>query len=215
MFKNKKLLILIGVAIVFFGASFGISMIFIGSAKPKAAKAQQATSADSLGWDMVREDIKKNRPIEQELEVLIKELRHKTSVLKQKEKALEQRAKRMDMTEDMLKQQAQELDLLRSRLATPLNELKEERRRLLQALIRITKTEADNLKKIAAKYQSMDTSSGAAIILAMWNNNQRDDAVKILHLMEDRRAGKILAEIPDRKLAALLFSEMKRIDQEN
>ena len=80
--------------------------------------------------------------------------------------------------------------------------------------IQIAKQETENLKKIAARYEKMDSTAAAEILTAMCENGQPADAVKILYIMSERSAGKVIGEIADRKLAAQLLEQMKRIEQE-
>lgn len=217
MLSKKRLVILIALAGVTFGASFAVSMLMSKSGGPATAQGeqvQQGGEENLLAAHLAAIRPGKIGPAERELEELIKEVRHKIALYAQKERQLAEREKRMQMTQDLLKKQAEELDYLRSQLVAPLSDLKEERKKLLLAQIRINREEAANLKKIAARYEKIDSATGAEILMAMCANDQHADAVKILYLMSERAAAKVLVEVTDRKLAAELLTRMKRIEQE-
>ena len=114
----------------------------------------------------------------------------------------------------MLKEQARELEQLRIQLVAPLNELKKAQQRLRQSRIRITKQELANLKRIAQFNEKKDPATAAETLVVMCKNKQYDDAVKILYLMSERSAGKVLSEMTDRELEAQLYQRMKLIEPE-
>ena len=101
--------------------------------------------------------------------------------------------------------------------------IKSEQDKLLKSRIEIEQLETNNLSSIAATYDQMDSSSASIIIGNMCATleagkenafgSSYDDAVKILHYMEERKKAKLLAELaannPD--LAANLSRKLKHI----
>jgi len=216
MLANKKLIILISLAVVGFAASFVASMFLGGAPRPAGAqqRAQTARQTGSLMAQLAAGGLGEMRPRDKELEELVKELRQKIDLCRQKEIELQEEEKRIGMARRQLRDQAQELEALRIQLVAPLARLKEAQVQMRRTRVLVTRQEQANLKKIAAKYEKMDSTAAAEIMTEMCANKQMDDPVKILFLMSDRSAGKVLAAMTDRKLAARMLAQMKRIEQE-
>jgi flagellar motility protein MotE (MotC chaperone) len=151
---------------------------------------------------------------EREIEQLIGELKAELDAQKQQRAGLEQQARRQQMTLRELERESQELDNQRLAMAGRIAQLKEEQDRQRNSRIVMKRQEAERLKSVAAIYEKMDSVECSGILTAMCSNAQIDDAVKILSLMSDRPAAKVLAEVADKDLAAQLVERMKRLQQE-
>lgn len=151
---------------------------------------------------------------ERELDRLAKELRLKISVYNAKQRELEKQQKRIHLAEELLTKQAKELETLRMQLVAPLTHLREAKADLENSRVLVAKREKANLKHTAAIYEKMDTASGSEILIGMCKNKQEDDVVKILFYMSERAAAKLLAEIPDKGIAAELCQKLKKIQEE-
>ena len=217
MFGKKRLFILAGLAAFGFGAAFLVSTWLGGASVPAEAQGRpdQTLQKDgALAADLSTAAAGRITAPQKELEELIREVRHKIALCRQEERRLGEQQKRITMAENLLKEQARELERLRIQLVAPLNELKKAQQRLRQSRIRITKQELANLKRIAQFNEKKDPVAAAETLVVMCKNKQYDDAVKILYLMSERSAGKVLSEMTDRELEAQLYQRMKLIEPE-
>lgn len=73
----------------------------------------------------------------------------------------------------------------------------------------MTGLEKDNIKKMASVYDAMAAESAAKIIQHMADSGTMDTAVKLLAVMKERQAAKVLAEMADPSLAAQLSERLK------
>jgi flagellar motility protein MotE (MotC chaperone) len=151
---------------------------------------------------------------ERELDRLARELRLKIGVYNGKQRELEKQQKRIHVAEELLAQHAKELEALRMQLVAPLTRLREAKADLESTRVLVAKEEKANLKHTAAIYEKMDTAIGGEILTSMCKNSQEDDVVKILFYMSERAAAKLLAEIPDKDIAAELCQKLKKVQEE-
>jgi len=115
------------------------------------------------------------------------------------------------------------LNNLRVDLAATAASVKSERDMLAKTQVEIKQTEKANLVAIAAAYDKMDAASAGDILRSMalgqtanGGSNRGanlDDAVKILHFMQDRTKAKVLEELVNTEptLAAMLCQKLKQI----
>jgi flagellar motility protein MotE (MotC chaperone) len=160
---------------------------------------------------------------EQQLKDLIAEVREKIQEYNHKLQDLEKEKERMQTAQQTLKKDIDTLNNLRVDLATNVAGLKTERDALLKARVEVEQVEKANLMAIASAYDKMDparageilksmaqgqTSGGAAVRTA-----NADDAVKILHFMQERTKAKVLAELAGTEpaLAAALCQRLKQV----
>lgn len=208
--------------LVSFAAAFWVSKG--GSPPPAQAPVIRADSPENMGEGL--EYFGTDNPMdpsnprslamkEKELDELIKEVRLKIDSCQRREKQLDKREKSIQMAEGLMKNQAEELEALRVQLVAPMNRIREAMAALENSRIRIRKEEQINIKRIAAVCEKMDSASGSAMLASMCSNNQEEDAVKILRFMSERSAGKILAEMSDKEMAARLCSKLKVIQEES
>jgi flagellar motility protein MotE (MotC chaperone) len=241
---NMKLIIIASAAglLTFAGAFFGARMLGRKPAPPadtetteKApAQAKQGTSPNELKAETPNNGAMDSQTkadeeaeaikgmTEKQLKGLVYEVREKINDYEMKEKELELRESRFQMTQDTLKKDIETLNQLRTEVATMVASLKEQKSQLMATRTSITRSEKTNLTAIATTYDKMDPAGAAKIISSMCSKQfesgkteggSMDDAVKILFYMNERSKGKLLAEIvtTEPKLAAVLCQRLKRV----
>jgi hypothetical protein len=240
---SKKLIIIASVAalLTFAGAFFGARMLGSKSTPPATAKtaenktseAKPATSTtkpqaeSSKSAEAESQKTEENTDVtkgltEKQLKSLVYDVREKINDYEIKEKELDARESRLQITQDTLKKDIETLNQLRVELATMVASLKEQKNQLLATRIAITENEKANLTAIAATYDKMDPVGSSKIISSMCakqlesgktEGGSIDDAVKILFYMNERSKGKLLAEIvsTEPKLAAVLCQHLKNV----
>lgn len=164
---------------------------------------------------------------EEQLKELIYEVREKIQEYNTKLTNLEQGEQRLLMAQHTLKKDIDTLNNLRVDLAATVASLKSERDMLLKARVQVEKAEKGNLLAIAAAYDKMDAARASEILTNMAVGQGQnggstrgvniDDAVKILHFMQDRTKAKVLAELvtAEPALAALLCQKLKQVTEGN
>lgn len=162
---------------------------------------------------------------EQQLKELVYEVREKIQEYNQKLQTLEQEKERLRIAQQSLKKDIETLNNLRVDLATAAATVKNERDMLAKARVAVEQTEKANLVAIAAAYDKMDATSASEILTTMAtgqgkNGNGQaganiEDAVKILHFMQERTKAKVLAELVNTEpaLAALLCQKLKQVQE--
>jgi flagellar motility protein MotE (MotC chaperone) len=161
---------------------------------------------------------------EEQLKELIYEVREKIQDYNTKLNSLEKEKERLLIAQHTLKKDIDTLNNLRVDLAATVANLKSERDTLLKARVEIEQAEKANLLAIAAAYDKMDPVAAGEILTNMavgqsQNGAMRganiDDAVKILHFMQDRTKAKVLAELVTAEpgLAALLCQKLKQVTE--
>ena len=225
---NKKIIfITLGAGIIGFSGMFALAWF----TKPKAPvsnkqlaenivekKVNNATPEPStLTQRLAAIDAKSSQTIsDQQLEMLIFEVREKIKEYNSKLRNLSVREKRLEVAQDNLKKDIDEMASLRVELASAVATLKDEQDKLQRSKLAIKKTEQDNLMLIAATYDKMDAESAGKILLDMVKNNSTpsssDDAVKILYYMTERTKAKVLAQIAvtEPSVSAYICQRLKR-----
>ena len=220
MSAGKRLLILAALLIVSFAVSCGVSLILSpGSPGPTQGGPALATTRPSgPAWDLAMPDAETDRlqPRAKQLEELVRDVRVKLAECRRRELDLDQREKRVRITEGLLKKDAEELESLRVQLVGPLTRLKEAKADLALTVASINALEQKNLKKMAKVYDKMDPESCAQIFLAKCKNQKDEDVANILFYMSERPHAKVLAEMQkaDPGAADKVTDRLKRIKQE-
>ncbi len=162
---------------------------------------------------------------EQQLSELIGEIREKIQEYNRKLQDLEKEKARLQIAHQTLKKDIETLNNLHTELATSVANLKTERDTLLKSRVEIEQVEKTNLMAIAAAYDKMDPARAGEILSnmaqgpsqngALAKNTNADDAVKILHFMQDRTKAKVLAELATSQpaLAASLSLKLKQVTE--
>jgi len=219
---NSKfaVLVLMGLGAATFGASYGLSL-WLGPGPAPASASADASAIAAGGGPAAGEPAAPEatgreavaRLSENHLITLIRQVRVRLDECKQKEKALADQAQRLQVARDDLRQEAEGLETLWSRLTAATSHLKETQAALEQTRLAIRDDEKANLKHTAEIYDAMDAEAAAGIVESMCTNGQEADVVKILHLMQERNAAKLLAAVKNQELVANLCQKMKRVHE--
>jgi len=236
---NKKLVLIAAAAgVLSFGSAFVAGWFtqpaaVMGSVDPNQAAAAGSLPSGSLPQPHVLgptaaspEDNSSTRAMtEQQLKELIYEVREKIQEYNQKLQALEQERERLRIAQQTLKKDVETLNNLRVDLAATVASVKNERDMLARVKIEVEQTERANLVAIAAAYDKMDATSASEILSTMALGQTKNggsnrsanlnDAVKILHFMQDRTKAKVLAELVNAEptLAAMLCQKLKQVQE--
>ncbi len=245
---SKKLIIIASAAglLTFAGAFFGARMLGRKSTPPAAAETTESAagetksatsaaktqkesskSAEAESQTTAQENAEATKGMtEKQLKSLVYEVREKITDYENKERELDVRESRLQMTQDTLKKDIETLNQLRVELATMVANLKEQKSQLLATRTTIIKSEKANLTAIALTYDKMDPAGAGKFISSMCVKQMEsgqteggniDDAVKNLFYMNERSKGKLLAEIvsTEPKLAAVLCQRLKKVVEQD
>jgi flagellar motility protein MotE (MotC chaperone) len=140
-------------------------------------------------------------------------------------KSLEKDKERLQIAQQGLKKDIETLNNLRVDITATTASVKAERDMLLKTRVEVAQTEKANLTAIAAAYDKMDATRASEILRSMAvgqgktktevKNASLDDAIKILHFMQDRTKAKVLAEMAANEptLAATLCQKLKQVTE--
>jgi len=225
--KKKHMIVMILAGIVSFAGSFATTY-FLKDSQPAevSAAVESSEDYDSTAGKVPGMDPTHTRIVtggqnlsksmtEKQLHNLIYDIREKMKELQQREKELVYQEERIQTARDTLQQDIDKLDNLRVQLTTTLATLKSQQDNLQKSMVEITTAEKANMLQLARYYDKMDVSQASKIITNMATGSQLNDAVKIIHYMTERTAGKLLGEIgntqPD--LASILSQHLKRVKE--
>ncbi len=166
---------------------------------------------------------------------LASSLRDRLGVVRDKEAQLDARQQRLELVYQDIKGERNALDELRKQVSDELKAVEEkmvavERKKAeseqkmvdktaeLTALekkrVELVDVEQGNVKRMAEMYDNMDAESAARILQQLADTAKLDTAVKVLGLMKERQAAKVLAAMPpDSGLAAQLLERLKGLDR--
>ena len=162
---------------------------------------------------------------EQQLKDLVFEVREKMQEYDRKLKSLEKEKDRLQMAQQSLRKDIETLNNLRTDISSAAATVKTERDMLLKTRVEVEQTEKANLTAIAAAYDKMDATRASEILRSMAvgqkqstpaaRNASAEDAIKILHFMQDRTKAKVLAEMAatEPTLAATLCQRLKQVTE--
>lgn len=235
---NKKLIIIAAAGLVSFAGAFVTGWFTrpkaaLGSAGPAPTQpGGQTTPSAPVAPGMLgptpaaaAADGTGTRALtEQQLKELILQVREKIQEYDRKLQDLEKEKERMQTAQQTLKKDIDTLNNLRVDLAASVASLKTERDAILKSRTEIEQVEKTNLMAIAAAYDKMDPTRAGEILRSMAQgqsqngtvkNANADDAVKILHFMQDRTKAKVLAELAGTEpaLAAALSQRLKQVTE--
>ena len=233
--NRKLILIAAGAGLVSFAGAFATGWLTgpsaaMGSAAapPNGAQANPPTLLPPVTMaptmTMAAGEPATRTMTEQRLKDLIGEVREKIKAYNQKLQGLDKEEQRLQMARQTLNKDIETLNNLRVELAAAVADLKSEREMLRKARVEVAKTEKANLIAIAAAYDKMDAARAGEILMNMATGRSKngagggtaaniDDAVKILHFMQDRTKAEVLAELvaTEPALAALLCQKLKQV----
>jgi len=212
MSGKKRIIVMIVLGLGGFALSFGVSMLPSKSnALAGDRQAELPSEPAILPAKLVAGTMGELSPRAQQLDSLVRELRFKIEDYNRRERALLQRERRLEMTQKVLEQQVQEIDGLRIELTAAIGPLKDAQADLESTRIHVSRQEEEKFRRLAAIYDKMDAMQASQTIAEMCQSSQIEDAVKLLLYMGERQAAKVLAEMPDKALAARLSLLMKRV----
>lgn len=169
-------------------------------------------------------------PGTEEVARLASELRSRLAAVREREEQLAARKKQLDLIVQDLRGERAALDDLRKQVKNELESLNDalnglekqrsgldqERNKVAQTVkkmegrvVELQKEEHDNLKKMGSMYNTMAPESAARILQSMADTGKMETAVKVLGLMQERQAAKVLAEMSDTALAGQLLEKLK------
>jgi hypothetical protein len=234
--SRKRIIMIAGLGLISFAGAFVFAWLTKPASISPGDKSNKLTAYDfvdkpllpqPLVGTMSPEDIRiKNALTEKRLKNLVFETREKIREYDEKLRTLEMQGQRLQITRDALKKDIEVLNNLQIELASTVASLKEQRNQLLKTRVDITKEEKANLLSIAASYDKMDATSASKILTSLCAqkikssdtgqvNTGFNDAIKILHYMQERTKAKVLAELvsSEPQLASLLCQRLKQISE--
>jgi hypothetical protein len=155
---------------------------------------------------------------ESALQRITGELEAKRTENAQIQARLQRRLRELEVWELQLKTERENLVRMLQKERAELNRLKEDLERreadLKAEQISIEAAEEVNLKKTSDIYGKMDVEKAAEVLTEMCAGGEKDAVVKIIYLMQDRNAAKILAAITNPELSAEITRQLKHIRQD-
>jgi flagellar motility protein MotE (MotC chaperone) len=232
---NKKvILITVAAGVLGFAGAFGAGWLTkppattSGATAPQGGMAAQPQSPPRVLTPSTAspdENASTRAMTEQQLKELIADVREKSQQYDEKLKAIDKEKERLQIAQQTLKKDIESLNALRTDLAATVASIRTERDTLLKTRTEIEQTERANLTAIAQAYDKMDAASASSILTSMATGLSKsgagsrttnvDDAVKILHFMQDRTKAKVLAEMATAEpaLAATLCQKLKQVTE--
>jgi flagellar motility protein MotE (MotC chaperone) len=230
------MIVAVGVGLVSFAGAFAAGWVTrpaaaLGAPLPDRPDANQAKPASLMPPAVLAstpaDDGAGTRAMsQQQLNDLIYEVREKIQEYNRKLQDLEKEKERLQSAQQTLKKDIDTLNALRVDLAASVANLKSERDTLLKARVEVEQVEKSNLLAIAAAYDKMDAVGAGEILTNMAFGQSKNggtvnpnaninDAVKILHYMQERTKAKVLAEIATTQpaLAATLSLKLKQVTE--
>jgi flagellar motility protein MotE (MotC chaperone) len=166
----------------------------------------------------------------EEIARMTSELRTRLAAVHEREEQLIARKKQVELIQEDIRGERTALDDLRTQARNELealndaiqgvekqrSNLDDERQKITKStqdmegrVVQLQKEEQDNLKKMSGMYNSMSPENAAKILQNLADTGKMDTAVKVLGLMQDRQAAKVLAQITDAGLAAQFIEKLK------
>jgi flagellar motility protein MotE (MotC chaperone) len=228
--KKAQLILIVLAGLLSFASTFTVSWI-IKKNKAAAAAVQQAKQTDSqqIGSEAQRDffDAMSTTAAaanpddaglsERQLQQLIYDIRSKLKEHRDRQKAMDAEAERIEISRQSLQEDIDRLNELQNKLNLTLAEIRQKEAALKGSLTEIEAIEKDNFQRLASTYDKMDATQAGVIMTTMATSNQLQDSVKILYYMSERQAGKLLAEIAAKQpeLASTICMQLKRVKEMN
>lgn len=209
--NKKRIIVLAGLGVVSFALTMGLGWMWrlmAGEQAPPPPPEVGAHEAQLAALD--NGALGELRPKEELLDDLIAQMKKQRAEYDRKLLALEERERRIKMSEANLTKQAEELEKLRLETIPRLRKLVEAKERLEADRVDFGQEEWENIKKIAQIYEKMDPAEAAKTIENMCTNGQQEDAGKILYMMGSK-AGRVLENISDQNISRQLTLILVRL----
>lgn len=131
---------------------------------------------------------------------------------------VDRRARELTAWEQQLASEREKLrknsEALLNQLAQREEELNRREARLESLRIELKQAEEGNLKTAAEIYGKMEPTRAAQFFKEMYGDGQEDTVVKIVYLMRERDAAKVLGAFEDTKAIADITERLKRVTRE-
>ncbi len=225
--KKTQIIILSLAGLLSFASTFTVSWV-IKKKKNAAMAAQQAQTADPQRADSKpQKDFFDSMSLttetneagisERQLQHLITDIRSKLKDHRDRQKTMDTQAERIEISRLSMQEDIDRLNELQSKLNLTLAQIHQKEAALKDTLTEIDALEKNNFQRLASTYEKMDTTQAGRIMTTMATSNQLQDSVKILYYMNERMAGKLLAEIATKKpeLASLICMQLKHVKEMN
>ena len=228
--KKKQFIILLLAGLLSFASTFTVSWVI----KKKKAAAMAAQQAQEIETQQVASNAQDNffdsasliaqteNPndvgiSERQLQHLILDIRNKLKDHRDRQKALDSEAERIDISLQSMQEDIDRLNNLQNKLDLTLAQIHQKEAALKDSLTEIDALEKDNFQRLASTYDKMDATKAGLIMTTMATSNQLQDSVKILYYMSERTAGKLLAEIATKQpeLASVICMQLKHVKEMN
>ena len=228
--KKKQFIILLLAGLLSFASTFTVSWVI----KKKKAAAMAAQQAQEIETQQVASNAQDNffdsasliaqteNPndvgiSERQLQHLILDIRNKLKDHRDRQKALDSEAERIEISRQSMQEDIDRLNNLQNKLNLTLAEIHQKETALKDSLTEIDALEKDNFQRLASTYDKMDATKAGLIMTTMATSNQLQDSVKILYYMSERTAGKLLAEIATKQpeLASVICMQLKHVKEMN
>lgn len=152
-------------------------------------------------------------------------LRDRAASVREREIQMAARKKQLELLQEDIRGERTAIDELRKQVAEEMKaaqeqlagaeraraELQAERQKMDGHATQMQDQEKDNIKKMGSMYDSMAPESAAKILQQMTETGKMDTAVKLLSVMKERQAAKVLAEMADPSLAAQLSEKLRGV----
>lgn len=221
----KKILIMAGLGLISFGATFGITKMLKGPAPAVATETPEVEApietAPPIIEDKVPELKINENPgeeiargmTEKQMQGLIFDIREKMKEYKSRERQLTEQEERVRVAREGLQEDITRLNQLQAQLTLVYEKIRKQESSLQARQLDISETEKANMQKLAMTYDKMDSAQAGKVLISMAANQQLPDAVKILYYMSERTSAKVLGEIASTKpeVASALSLELKRV----
>jgi flagellar motility protein MotE (MotC chaperone) len=143
---------------------------------------------------------------QKQLELIYLDIRSERAALDDIRKQINEEAKIANDKLESLERKAGDVDKKHKQVHDKAEELKDSYRK-------IDDSEKDNLKRMANMYDSMEADAAAQTLQQMADSGKLDTAAKILFMMRERQAAKVLAQFPDRTTVAQLMEQMRKMQR--
>jgi chromosome segregation ATPase len=178
---------------------------------------QQANIFDSEDLTASTMNLNDSGMSERQLQHLIHDIRNKLKDHRNRQKALDVEAERIEISRQSMQEDIDRLNEIQNKLNVTLAEIHQKEAALKESLTEIEALEKDNLQRLAYTYEKMDAAKAGIIMTTMASSNQLQDSVKILYYMKESKAGELLGEIATQQpeLASVICTRLKLVRETN
>jgi flagellar motility protein MotE (MotC chaperone) len=140
------------------------------------------------------------------LEIIFQDMRGERAIIDDMKKQLSEELKALSDKVESLERKSGEVDSKQKQLTNQHKQLKD-------SIVHIEDTEKDTVKRLAVVYDSMDSEAAAQQLQHMADTGKMETAVKILTMMRERQAAKVLAAFTDRTTVSQFIEKMTSVDR--